>query len=240
MNPTLSIEANYQQVLDRIDRAAASVGKDPQAIMLVVVTKGQPIENIRRVIASGAHNLGENYLEDALPKIHAVGKSDKLYWHMIGHVQSRKARIVCEYFDLVHSLDSLKLASRFDRFCQETDKKLKVLLEFNVSGEETKFGFAAWRDDLFESCLEELDAITRLTGIEICGLMTMAPYSLDPEDARPTFQRLVRLQGYLNQYYPNTNWSELSMGMSSDFEVAIQEGATMVRVGEAILGKRPM
>ena len=234
------IEANYLQVLKRIQRAASSVGKDGQAIKLVVVTKGQPIEKVRKIIDAGAFNLGENYPEDAIPKIKAFDEIADLSWHMIGHVQSRKARMVCEYFDLVHSVDSLKLAIRLDRFAGELNKKLRVLLEFNVSGEVTKYGFHAWRNDAFQTWKEDLNTIIKLTNIEICGLMTIAPYAPNPEDVRPYFQRLKTLQTILKKEYPKTNWLELSMGMSADFEVAIQEGATIVRVGEAILGKRSM
>jgi pyridoxal phosphate enzyme (YggS family) len=157
---------------------------------------------------------------------------------MIGHVQSRKARAVCEQFACLHSLDSLKLAARLDRFAGELKRCLPVLLECNVSGEETKFGLPAYREESWENLLPEIDAILALPNLQIRGLMTMAPFLADPEETRPYFRRLRRLLEYFDRQYPRPEWRELSMGMSADFEAAIQEGATLVRIGTAILGER--
>jgi hypothetical protein len=202
------------------------------------VTKGQPIEHAKAVIAAGARHLGENYVEDAIFRIKSIDQ-EYLSWHMIGHVQSRKARLVCEYFDWLHSLDSVKLAKRLNSVLEESAKKLPVLLEMNVSGEESKFGFPAWIEGQWLDLVDQVSQLIRLPNLEICGLMTMAPFSHNPEDSRPYFKRLREMQQQLAKDFPQVDWRELSMGMSSDFEVAVQEGATIVRVGEAILGKRP-
>lgn len=240
-NPSLTAEIHdrYRRVLDRIAAAALSRGRDPSQIRLVVVSKGQPLERVRAVIQAGARDLGENYVEDAIERVQSLSSGAELTWHMIGHVQSRKSRLVCEYFDWVHSVDSLKLARRLDRFAGEMQRQLPVLLEFNVSGEETKFGFPAWQEERWEELLGDLDGILQLPNLRVRGLMTIAPYAPEGEAARPYFQRLVRLRSYLNSQLPRADLQELSMGMSSDYEVAVQEGATIVRIGEAILGKRP-
>jgi PLP dependent protein len=204
----------------------------------VVVTKGQPVEKIQAVLQAGATELGENYLEEAIPKIELFKSNQDVTWHMIGHVQSRKAAGVCGYFGYVQSLDSLKLAQRMSRALSDAGLQMPVLLEFNVSGEETKFGYPAWHKERWDQLLPELREIVDLPNITVNGLMGMAPYSQNPESARPYFQRLYRLREYLSQYIPEGDWGELSMGMSADFEIAIQEGATIVRIGEAIMGKR--
>jgi pyridoxal phosphate enzyme (YggS family) len=158
---------------------------------------------------------------------------------MIGHIQSRKARLVSENFDWIHSLDSLKLARRLDQFAAEASRRIPVLLECNVSGEGSKSGWEAWREEDWPKLLPELEAVAAYEHLEVHGLMTMAPYLADPEKARPYFNRLRRLQAFLTAQLPQANWHELSMGMSDDFEIAIQEGATIVRIGTAILGPRP-
>jgi pyridoxal phosphate enzyme (YggS family) len=208
-------------------------------VRLIVVTKGHPIEMVQVALASGAEDLGENYVEESLPKIGIHPSGDNLRWHMIGHIQSRKARAVSEYFDWVHTVDSLKLARRLDRFAGEFGRKIPFLLECNMSGEETKYGWPAWNELEWESLAGEIEPILEMDNIMVRGLMTMAPFFDDPEPARPYFQRLRKLQEYLSARFSNHDWNELSMGMSGDYEVAIQEGATMVRIGTAILGERP-
>jgi len=232
------VQDNYHRILERISVVASIAGRDPGEIRLVVVTKGQPAEKIQAVIEAGAIDLGENYLEDAIPKIELFRPSRDLIWHMIGHVQSRKAPGVCQYFSYVQSLDSLKLAHRMSRSIGDPNSAKSVLIEFNVSGEETKFGFPAWQEDRWNQLLSELREIVAQPNLAIHGLMGMAPYSQNPESARPYFQRLFRLREYLNFQIPEGDWRELSMGMSADFEIAIQEGATIVRLGEAVMGKR--
>ncbi len=231
------IRSRYLSVLERIDRAARQSGRDPAAVRLVVVTKTRPLEVVQAVISAGAHYLGENYAEEAVPKIQAVS-GQGVEWHMIGHLQSRKAGLVCEHFDYLHSLDSLKLAERLSRLALENGRRLPVLLQFNVSGEASKSGWDAWQESSWPGLLDEIAQILAFPGLDVRGLMTMPPLDLDPESTRPHFQRLRRLQEYLASQFPAANWHDLSMGMSNDFEVAVQEGATWVRVGQAILGPR--
>jgi len=235
----VDIARNYQAVLECIRQTAIRSGRDPAEVRLVVVTKGHPVQIIRQAVEAGARYLGENYVEEAAPKIADLVGVAGVQWHMIGHIQSRKARAVCELFDWVHSLDSLKLAARLDRFAGEMGRKLPVLLEMNVSGEESKSGFPAWQADRWAELLPEISQILGCKNIDVRGLMTMAPFLPDPEGARPYFQRLRGLQSFFMKKFPASDWSELSMGMSADYEVAVQEGATIVRVGTAILGPRP-
>lgn len=234
-----NIPNNYHQVLERIAAAAGKAGRRAEEVRLVVVTKGHPVETVKAAIEAGARDFGENYVEEALPKMDALSESEEKRWHMIGHVQSRKAGPVSENFDWVHSLDSLKLGARLDRFAREAGRRLPVLLECNVSGEESKYGWEAFPETRWRALAEELAPLLDLPGLAVRGLMTMAPFSSDPETARPHFERLRRLMDCLAREFPGADWRELSMGMSADFEVAIEEGATMVRIGTAILGERP-
>lgn len=231
------IKERYEAVLVGIGEAARSAGRDPAEVQLVVVTKGHPVVLVEAVIEAGAHLLGENYVEEAVPKMAAIG-AGRVGWHMIGHIQSRKAETVCQHFAMVHSLDRLKVAKRLDRFAGELGVRLPVLLECNVSGEGSKSGFPAWDEAQWEALAMELGAVVALPHLEIQGLMSMPPWSVDPEESRPFFRRTVRLQQVLKAAYPEVVWDMLSMGMSGDYRVAIEEGATIVRVGTAILGER--
>lgn len=159
-------------------------------------------------------------------------------WHIIGHVQSRKVRMVCEHFDYLHSLDSLNLAHRLDHQCAELKRVLPVLLEFNVSGEESKSGWPAWDEPLWTKLMVDIQSIVEFPHLRVEGIMTMPPYFDNPEHARPFFKRMRKLQEFLARKFPQMGWQELSMGMSGDYEVAVQEGATWVRIGQAILGPR--
>ena len=239
MNETLlsSIRERYLQALDQIAEAAAESGRMPEAVRLVVVSKSQPLEVIRTAVAAGISIFGENYAEEALEKIIAL-KETEVEWHMIGHVQSRKADMIAANFTMLHSLDSSKLASRLDHFCSELNRTLPVLLEFNVSGEESKFGFPAWEKNRWSDLKPDIEKILAFSHLRVNGLMTMPPFFDDPERTRPYFQRLRRLQDFLANLYPKADWQELSMGTSLDFVAAVQEGATFVRVGQAILGPR--
>jgi hypothetical protein len=233
-----TIRDNFERVCERIERAAGAARRATGAVKLIVVSKGHSSEAVRAVVAAGARRLGENYVEEALLKIDAVHVPE-LEWHMIGHIQSRKARPVCERFDWVQSLDSLKLAQRLDQFAGELGRSLPVLLECNVSGEASKFGFPLWDEARWPEFLQVAAALMALPHLQIRGLMAMPPFDPEAEAARPHFQRLRRLQAFLASQVPQADWSELSMGMSGDFEIAVQEGATMVRVGTAIVGARP-
>ncbi len=232
------IRNRYHHTLERVARAAQAAGRNPDDVQLVVVTKTHPVEAIQAVVEAGALKLGENYANEAVPKIQALSAQPGLEWHMIGHVQSRKARLVAEHFRFMHSLDSLKLAKRLNRFAGEQARRLPVLLEFNVSGESSKHGWAAWEETQWDALLPEIDALLAQPNLHVQGLMTMAPFLADPEQARPYFQRLCRLRDFLARRFPHAGWSHLSMGMSADFEIAIQEGATLVRLGSVIFGPR--
>ena len=232
-----TIQNNYRRVRENIDEAAYSIGRDPGSVKLLVVTKGHPIKKIRAVLSAGGTCFGENYVEEATSKIKNL--ADKhIEWHMIGHVQSRKARLVSEFFDWVHSLDSFKLARRLDNFSREYNRVIPVLLECNVSREASKFGWSAWDEDGWPEFADEISPILEMPNLAVHGLMTMPPYDPDPEKSRPYFVKLRRLQDYLVGKFPQANFSELSMGMSGDYQVAVQEGATIVRVGTAIVGQR--
>jgi pyridoxal phosphate enzyme (YggS family) len=233
-----SIAENLHRITDRIDTAARSAGRYSEHIRLVVVTKGHPVEIVQQVIEAGVKDIGENYVEESLPKINAIGQVDGLKWHMIGHVQSRKARRVCENFNWVQSIDSLRLATRTDRFAGEVEKRIPVLLECNVSGEESKYGWPAWNRLEWGDLAQEIAPILEMRNLKVRGLMTMSPFTPDPELARPYFARLRKLRDYFTTEFPDNHWCELSMGMSADYEIAIQEGATIIRIGTAIVGPR--
>lgn len=232
------IQANYRQVSDTIATVAQRAGRVPDQIKLVVVTKGHPLETLRQAWAAGIRVFGENYVEEGLEKQLALEQGG-IEWHMIGHLQSRKARLVSGHFDMLHSLDSVKLANRLDRFCAEFERRLPVLLECNVSGEASKFGMPAWEEESWSGLAPLVSSILALSHLQLCGLMTMAPFSSDPEAARPYFRRLRRLRDFLASCFPGAFLPHLSMGMSGDYQVAVQEGATIVRIGTAILGPRP-
>jgi pyridoxal phosphate enzyme (YggS family) len=233
-----AITERYQRVLAQITEAKAASIEPARPIRLIVVSKGQSLELIQAAIAAGIATFGENYVDEAMEKIATLHGSG-VEWHMIGHVQSRKAEAVAQLFSTLHSLDSLKLARRLDRFCEEAGRTLLVLLEMNVSGEASKFGFPAWDEARWPDLLPELRQIAGLTHLKVNGLMTMPPFFSEPEAARPYFRKLRNLRGFLRIELPQTDWSELSMGTSHDFQTAVQEGATYVRIGEAILGPRP-
>lgn len=222
----------------RIDAAARRVGRDPAEVTLLAVSKTHPAETIVEAFALGVRHFGENRVEEAAPKIAAVrsmlgGRSAEIVWHMIGHVQSRKAEDVAQLFERVHSLDSAKLARRLSRFAGERGRVLQTLLEFNLSGETSKQGLrsdaAAW---------QEVEEIIALPHLQIDGVMTMAAVVDTPEQTRPTFRGVRVLRDELQRRFPQCAWSQLSMGMSDDFEVAIEEGATLVRLGRALFGER--
>lgn len=231
---------NLRRVQERIGAAARRSGRDPSAITLVAVGKTHPVETIVAAIGLGLRHMGENRAEEASEKIPAVRSAITNYqspiiWHMIGHVQSRKAETVAGLFDWVHSVDSLRLAERLSRFAGQRGRRLNVLLEFNVSGETSKYGFDGQGG---EKLLEEVEAIVALPYLQVEGLMTLAPIVAEPEQARPAFRALREWRDRLASRFPEREWKHLSMGMTDDFEVAIEEGATIVRIGRAIFGER--
>jgi len=233
------IRERYQRNLESIAAVARAVGRDPESVRLVVVTKAQPLEVVQAAVQAGARILGENYPEESVSKILAIEPEIGVEWHMIGHVQSRKARLVIEHFDLLQSLDSLKLAERLNRMAQEANRVLPVMLELNVGGEESKYGWLAAQEKDWPALYPEIETILGLENLRLRGLMTMPPLETDPEQARVYFRALRLLRDHLAARYPQADWRELSMGTSADYEVAVQEGATLVRIGTAIVGPRP-
>lgn len=232
------IKQNFERVMEQIAKAACAVGRNPDSVRLIVVTKGQPLDKVEALLEAGARDLGENYVEEAAVKMAAFADIPGIIWHMIGHVQSRKARLVFERFDWVHSLDRFKLAEKFERIGMEINRTMPVLLECNVSGEASKFGWQAWNENEWDKLSQEIEPLTDFNHLSIKGLMTMPPYFENPGQVRPYFKRLRQIQDFLRKKFPAIDWDELSMGMSADFDIAIQEGATMVRVGTAIMGAR--
>jgi pyridoxal phosphate enzyme (YggS family) len=233
-----SIQGRLEIVKDQIAEAARKANRDPDHIRLIVVTKAQPFEVVKAAVCAGAKLLGENYAEEAFEKIIALRTNSEVEWHMIGHVQSRKSELVASHFSMLHALDSLKLAMKLDRILGETNKRLPVLLEFNVGGEESKYGWQASEPDEWPRFMPEIEKILELPHLDVRGLMTMPPYFDESEKARPYFSKLRNLRDHLGSRFTNQSWQELSMGTSSDYKIAIEEGATYVRVGQAILGKR--
>ncbi|HSR21121.1 MAG TPA: YggS family pyridoxal phosphate-dependent enzyme [Anaerolineales bacterium] len=244
-DPLSEIRRKHGQVLEQIAAAAQRSGRPPEAVRLVVVTKSQPLAVVQAALRAGARVLGENYAEEAVAKIHALREQDaketlaRVEWHMIGHVQGRKAKLVAQDFELIHSLDSTRLAERLSRLGGEGGRPIRVLLEFNVGGEPEKLGWPAADEASWPLLLDDAGRIADLPNISIRGLMTMPPLVSQPEASRVHFRRLRRLQEFLAARLPKADWSELSMGTSVDYLVAVEEGATLVRIGEAILGPRP-
>ncbi|MBX3035491.1 MAG: YggS family pyridoxal phosphate-dependent enzyme [Anaerolineales bacterium] len=232
------IKERYESTLEKIAISAKKAGRNPESVKLVVVTKSQPVEVAQAAIEAGAKILGENYAEEGVTKIQSLSSFSAVEWHMIGHVQSRKAQLVAEHFNFLHSLDSIKLAKRLDRFCGEAKRKLPVLLEFNVGGEESKGGWDAFDETRWNELLTDINEILALPNLQVRGLMAMPPLGDDAEFSRPFFVKVKRLQEFLGKQFPQVDFSELSMGTSLDYEVAVEEGATFVRVGTAIVGER--
>lgn len=239
MDVTEQIRQNFERVQENIDRALLASGRSLGSARLLVVTKGQSIESIEAAYRAGVRLFGENYPEETLPKIQSLAGCGGVEWHMIGHLQSRKAKIVAENFTMLHSLDSFGLAEKMDRLLKERSRTLPVLLEVNVSGEESKGGWHAWDEQTRETLYAEIENILRFDNLLVRGLMVMPPLFDVPELTRPYFQKARKLREILAGRYPQAGWEELSMGTSADFEIAIQEGSTFVRIGTAIMGPRP-
>jgi len=214
--------------MEQIERAAQKAGRDPKDVRLVAVSKTVEAVRVREAIEAGVTILGENYVQEAQKKIEEIGRS--VSWHFIGHLQSNKAKVAVQLFDTIHSVDSVPLAEEVNRRAQQTNRKIPVMIEVNLSGETTKFGAEE----------EKVSALAQktlsLNSVSLEGLMTMPPYFDDPEMSRPYF---VQLRGLKEKMIKGgIPLKELSMGMSNDFEIAIEEGATYVRVGTAIFGLR--
>lgn len=234
---TESIRLNIEAVLDKIKNSAKTAGRDPDRIALIAVTKQKSAAVVKTLAEFGIFQIGESYLKEALFKMELL-KEFQIEWHMIGSIQQGKEKDIAAKFDEVHSVESVKTAISLNKYSKLNDRKLPVYFEFNVSGEKTKHGWEAWKQSQWPGLLQELTEVLDLSNLSVKGLMTMAPYSINPQDARPYFQRLRNLRDYLTREIPNSNLTGLSMGMSGDFEVAIEEGATVLRIGSALVGLR--
>ena len=241
------IRAQLADVQHQIAQACADAGRASQDVTLVAVSKTHPASTVMDALRAGQVDFGENRPEEAIDKMAAVAEALRPgevapRWHMIGHVQSRKARHVVERFTLVHSVDTLRLAEKISRLCEAHGCTQDILLEINVSGEASKEGFTAagWEQSatVRESLWSDIQSMLALPGLHVRGLMTMAPIVDDPELARPVFAGLHCLREALREAFPQSGWPELSMGMTDDYRVAISEGATLVRIGRAIFGRR--
>ena len=221
-----------ERVKARIKATAKACNRPVASIRLVAVSKTMPAEVIREAIEAGVTDLGENYIQEAKEKVHALATYPAT-WHFIGHLQSNKAKYAVRLFDLIHSVDSLKLAKELDKFAGKIDKIQSILIQVNVAREDSKSGVYV------EGTVQLLREISRLENISVKGLMTMPPYFNAPEKVRPFFAALRELRDkIIKEAIPNVSMDELSMGMTGDFEAAIEEGATMVRIGTAIFGGR--
>jgi len=227
----VDVAANARAVLARIRDAAAKYGRDPGEIKLLGAAKSQSVEKIRAAIAAGIRLFGENYVQEAKTKREAIREPAE--WHMIGHLQRNKVKAALDLFDLIESLDSAALARELDKEAKKSGRKARTFVEVNLGGEESKSGIA--REQL-RPLLEEVGSLSHLS---VEGLMTVPPFREDPEEVRPYFRTLRELQLELRELkMPNVELKELSMGMTHDYPVAIEEGATIVRIGTALFGPR--
>ncbi|HXZ36196.1 MAG TPA: YggS family pyridoxal phosphate-dependent enzyme [Thermodesulfobacteriota bacterium] len=228
----MMIAENVARVRERMEAAAKRAGRDLAKVRLVAVSKTVGLDRILQAIEAGVDSLGENYVQEAQEKIGAL--EQRISWHFIGHLQSNKAKVAARLFDWVHSVDSLKLAEELSRAGRQQSKILPVLLQVNLGKEETKFG--AQEEEVFRL----LERMGSLPGVSVKGLMAMPPFFENPEESRPYFRALrILAENVSKRQITGVLMEELSMGMSNDFEVAIEEGATLVRVGTAVFGPRP-
>ena len=232
-----NIATNLASVHQRIEAAARRANRQPSEVTLVAVSKTKPFAVIEAALTTGQVDFGENRLEELWQKVEMAQEKglDAIRWHMIGSIQSRKTAQVVGPFALVHSVDRLKIAERLDRDSAAANCVMSILLQVNVSGEESKHGFSA------AELKAALPALKQLTNVRIEGLMTMAPFVDNPEETRPVFRAMHQLRAELQELAAQHDFvigSHLSMGMTNDFEVAIEEGATIVRIGSAIFGER--
>ena len=227
-----TIADRIKAIRGRIDAAARRCGRNPNDVRLVAVGKTKPAAMLSEAAAAGATVIGENYIQEAREKFDALIDLP-IQWHFIGHLQSNKAKYAVRIFDLIHTVDSEKLAREIDKQAAKAGKKQKVLVQVNISGESTKSGTS--RNDAFEL----VEAVSTMPNLELKGLMTMPPFFDAPERARPFFAALRSLRDdILKTYGDRLDLGELSMGMTGDFEVAVEEGATLVRIGTALFGAR--
>ena len=240
------LQERYHAVLDNIAQTAKGAGRQPDEVTLVAVTKTWPVAVLLAAYEAGMRHFGENRPEELAEKRplleSELGIDSGIIWHFIGTLQSRKTNLIADNADLFHALDRVKIANRLSKQLEENGRSLPVLLEVNVSGEGSKSGFSAgsWETDATQQAELRTVAqtINNLAGLQLCGLMTMAPWQAPESEIRQIFQRTRKLAGWLETAVPDVNLSQLSMGMTDDYQIAIEEGATHVRVGRAIFGDR--
>lgn len=226
------MRARLSSIWEKIHSSAANCGRDPQLVKLVAVSKTQPVEVVREAVSAGVNIVGENYIQEAKEKYNALYR-EPVIWHFIGHLQSNKAKYAVRMFDLIHSVDSLKVAAELDKQAVKIGKVQKILIQVNVGKESSKTGA------LPEKTLSLIRQAAEYKNISIRGLMTMPPFFDEAERVRPYFSNLRKLSERIaSECIPGISMQELSMGMSGDFQTAIEEGATLVRVGTAIFGER--
>lgn len=225
----MDVVENYRKVCERIRQICQKAGRDPNSVKIVAVTKGHGPEAIKALFEVGHRLFGENRVQEAKIKIPLCPSA--LEWHMVGHLQTNKVKDAIELFHMIQSVDSIRLAYEINKWAEKFSKRIPILLEVNVAGEATKFGFKS------EEVVEAIGEINQLPRLEILGLMTLAPWTPEPEKVRPVFRKLREIKLKCEDKL-GAPLSELSMGMSNDFEVAVEEGATMVRIGTAIFGER--
>ncbi|MCX7816911.1 MAG: YggS family pyridoxal phosphate-dependent enzyme [Syntrophales bacterium] len=225
------IQKNILIIRENIARAAENVGRDPSSVRLMAVTKTVDVEKIKVAIEMGVDIIGENYVQEARRKIEVLGKG--IEWHLIGHLQTNKAKYAVKLFDMIHSVDRVEIADELDRRAELAGVKVDVLIEVNLSGEATKYGVS---EDML---VPLVNYVASKKNLRLKGLMTMAPWTEDPENSRPFFARLRHLRDEVARMnIPGVSMEELSMGMTDDYRVAVEEGATIVRIGRAIFGER--
>lgn len=228
-----TVRDNIKRIRDSIAEAALKAGRSASDIRLMAVTKTVDDDRIMEAIEVGVDIIGENYVQEAKRKIEKMGKN--VEWHMIGHLQSNKAKYAVRLFNMIHSVDRMSLARELDKRSRAAERITKILIEVNISGEETKSGVRK------EDAVSLVKDVSTLENLSIQGLMTMPPWFDDPEDARPYFVTLRELRDrIIEENIPNVEMRELSMGMSGDYLVAVEEGATIVRIGTSIFGERPV
>lgn len=225
------LSENLRDVEKRIEEACKRSNRDPKEVTLIAVSKTKPVEMLQEVYDAGARNFGENKVQEIMDKYDHLPQD--IHWHMIGHLQRNKAKYIVDKVQMIHSVDSLRLAETIDKEAKKKNVTVPILIEVNVAEEDSKFGLS----------LEEVTAlaeeISKLSNVRVCGLMTVAPFVEDPEENREVFRSLKKLSvDIAAKNINNVTMSVLSMGMTNDFEVAVEEGATMVRVGTAIFGAR--
>lgn len=227
----MSIAENFKLVSERLSNACSAAGRDSADVTLIAVSKTHPVDKIVEAHGAGARFFGENKVQEGTEKIPSLEIDAE--WHLIGHLQKNKVRKAVQVFDVIQTVDSLKLANRIDRIANEEDRALKIMIQVDLAGEESKFGVP--ESELFRLA----ESTNELSRVELTGLMVIPPYCPNPEDVRPYFAKLRELRDEIVEegFFADKS-GHLSMGMSHDFEVAVQEGATHVRVGTAIFGER--